>query len=146
MLKREISETIKREKLIVVIRGVGAEKILPLCEALYAGGVRLVECTFDMKRQESVAETAQKIKTLTTVFEGRMLVGAGTVLTVEEADAAYNAGANYLISPDTNENVIRYANEHDMVSIPGALTPTEIVTAYRAGADFVKVFPNDVYQ
>lgn len=144
MLKQEILETIKREKLIVIVRGVSTEKLFPLCEALYAGGVRLVECTFDMKGKETVAKTAKKIEDLGRAFEGRMLIGAGTVMTEEQSEAAYRAGAKYLISPHTDETIIAYANEHGMASIPGAMTPTEIVRAYRAGADFVKVFPNDI--
>jgi 2-dehydro-3-deoxyphosphogluconate aldolase/(4S)-4-hydroxy-2-oxoglutarate aldolase len=75
-------------------------------------------------------------------FEGRMLVGAGTVTTPELVEMAADAGAKYIISPDTNLDVIRRTLKYGLVSIPGAMTPTEIMAAHNAGADFVKLFPS----
>lgn len=143
MEKNQIIEAIKKEKLIVIVRGVEKEKLIPLCEALYLGGVRLVEITFDMKGTVTPAQTSECISMLTKAFDGRMLIGAGTVVTLEQAQAAYDGGAKYLISPNTDEKIIKFANEHSIASIPGAMTPTEIVAAYSFGADFVKVFPAD---
>ena len=143
MSKKTTIDTISAEKLIVIVRGVEKEKLIPLCEAMYDGGVRLVEITFDMKGSVTPEQTSENIRMLTDAFEGRMLIGAGTVVTVEQAKAAYRGGAKYLISPNTDERIIRFANENNIVSIPGALTPTEIVNAYNYGADFVKVFPSD---
>lgn len=143
MEKRKILEAIEEEKLIVIVRGVEKEKLIPLCEALYRGGVRLVEITFDMKGTVSPGETSECIAMLSEAFDGRMLIGAGTVVTLEQAKAAYDGGAKYLISPNTDERIIKFAVEHGIVSIPGAMTPTEIVNAYGFGADFVKVFPAD---
>ena len=76
-------------------------------------------------------------------FEGRLCIGAGTVMNVKQAKLAAKAGAKYLISPNFNKSVIRFANKNGIVSMPGAMTPTEIVDAYDTGADFVKVFPAD---
>ena len=145
MSKKTTIDTISAEKLIVIVRGVEKEKLIPLCEAMYDGGVRLVEITFDMKGAVTPEQTSENIRMLTDAFEGRMMIGAGTVVTVEQAKAAYRGGAKYLISPNTDERIIRFANENNIVSIPGAMTPTEIVNAYNYGADFVKVFPIDVY-
>ena len=76
-------------------------------------------------------------------FEGRMYIGAGTVLTPEQVELVAEAGGRFVISPDTNTGVIEKTKQLDLVSIPGALTPTEVQTAHRAGADFVKLFPVD---
>lgn len=143
MTKAEVVKKIKEEKLIVIVRGVAEEKLIPLCEALYAGGVRFVEVTFDMKGQVTPADTARYIASLSKAFEGRMVIGAGTVVTLEQAKAALVGGARYLISPNTDKEIIDFASAHNLVSIPGAMTPTEIVTAYNFGADFVKIFPSD---
>ena len=75
-------------------------------------------------------------------FEGRIRIGAGTVMTEKQVELAYNAGAEFIISPDCYENVIRKTRELGMVSIPGVFTPTEAANAYRFGADFAKLFPN----
>ena len=85
MEKNQIIETIKKEKLIVIVRGVEKEKLIPLCEALYLGGVRLVEITFDMREAVTPAQTSECISMLTKAFDGRMLIGAGTVVTLEQA-------------------------------------------------------------
>ena len=143
MTKAEVVKKIKEEKLIVIVRGVAEENLVPLCAALYAGGVRLVEVTFDMKEQVKPADTARYIATLSKAFDGRMVIGAGTVVTVEQAKAALAGGARYLISPNTDKEIIDFASAHNLVSIPGAMTPTEIVSAYNFGADFVKIFPSD---
>ena len=143
MTKAEVVKKIKEEKLIVIVRGVAEENLIPLCEALYAGGVRLVEVTFDMKEKVKPADTARYIAALSKAFDGRMVIGAGTVVTVEQAKAALAGGARYLISPNTDKEIIDFASAHNLVSIPGAMTPTEIVTAYNFGADFVKIFPSD---
>ncbi|MBR4012823.1 MAG: 2-dehydro-3-deoxyphosphogluconate aldolase, partial [Clostridia bacterium] len=82
------------------------------------------------------------IRTLTDAFEGRVLVGAGTVMSTEQVELAYKAGAKYIISPDSCREVIEGTVELGMVSIPGVFTPTEAANAHRWGADFVKLFPN----
>ncbi|WP_143442559.1 bifunctional 4-hydroxy-2-oxoglutarate aldolase/2-dehydro-3-deoxy-phosphogluconate aldolase, partial [Klebsiella pneumoniae] len=86
-------------------------------------------------------EIASGIEMLAEHFKGEMLVGAGTVLTERQVELTRKAGGKFIISPDTNPDIIKKTKEMGLVSIPGALTPSEIVTASRAGADFVKVFP-----
>ena len=134
-------EKILESKIITIVRGVTREKLIPLAEAMYDGGIRLIECTYDASGKVSDTETASNIELLAKHFDGKMTVGAGTVLTEKQVALTKEAGGKFIISPDTNPDVIRKTKELGLVSIPGALTPTEIVTAHRSGADFVKVFP-----
>ncbi|MDD6322722.1 MAG: bifunctional 4-hydroxy-2-oxoglutarate aldolase/2-dehydro-3-deoxy-phosphogluconate aldolase [Firmicutes bacterium] len=142
-MKNEITAKIKEEKIIAIIRHLGAKDAEALCEALYKGGIRLAEITFDPAGTIPAEETAKTISVLRDKFAGKMLIGAGTVLDMDYARIAIGAGAEFIISPNTDPDVIRYTKECGRVSIPGAMTPTEVVSAYRAGADFVKVFPSD---
>lgn len=142
-MKNEITAKIKEEKIIAVIRHLGVKDAEALCEALYKGGIRLAEITFDPAGTIPAEETAKTISVLREKFAGKMLIGAGTVLDMDYARIAIGAGAEFIISPNTDPDVIRYTKECGRVSIPGAMTPTEVVSAYRAGADFVKVFPSD---
>lgn len=135
------SEMIKNDKVIAIARKVPVESICALAQALMDGGLHCIEVTFDHSSEETVAATLEGIRKLTEAFGDKMAVGAGTVLYEEEVIAAYEAGAKYIISPDTNEAVIRKTKELGMLSIPGALSPTEIVYAYSLGADYVKLFP-----
>ena len=134
-------EKILKEKLIVIVRGVEREALIPLAEALYSGGVRLIECTYDAKGETEDEETADRIKMLCEHFGDRMEIGAGTVLTEKQVKLTRAAGGKFIISPDTNAAVIKRTKREGLISIPGALTPTEAVCAHRAGADFVKLFP-----
>lgn len=132
---------IYQEKLIAICRGVEEDKCLKVAEALYEGGFRLMELTFDQQHPESWTTTAEVIAALAELYKGRMDIGAGTVVSKELVDHAVGGGASFIVSPDVNTEVIRYSKELGLVSIPGAYTPTEIMTAYNAGADFVKLFP-----
>ena len=143
MKKQQVIEKIKQEKIVVIVRGVSEDKLLGLCQALYDGGVRLIEITFDAKGIVTDEQTAARIALLCREFDGKICIGAGTVMNVKQAKLAAKAGAKYLISPNFNRSVIKFANKNGIVSMPGAMTPTEIVDAYDAGADFVKVFPAD---
>ncbi len=134
-------EIINANKLIAIVRGLKGEALIQSAEALCRGGVRLLEVTFDQTLNIPHDETAESIRTLCHTFEGRMCIGAGTVMSAEQVSIAHDAGARYIISPDMNAEVIRKTKELDLVSIPGALTPTEIATAYSLGADYVKLFP-----
>lgn len=137
----EIIKTIEQEKLIVILRGIEKDKLIPLAEAMYKGGVRLLEVTYSANGKVSDEETAENIKALAEHFKGKMYIGAGTVIKESQVELTKNAGGQFIISPDTYESVIKKTKELDMVSMPGALTPSEIQTAHRAGADFVKLFP-----
>lgn len=140
MLKK-IKETILDKKIIVIVRGVESEKLIPLAEAMYDGGIRLLEITYSADGSVSDEDTAANIKALADHFGDRMYIGAGTVLTEKQVKLTKEAGGCFIISPDTNSDVIRKTKELDMVSMPGALTPTEIQEAHISGADFVKLFP-----
>lgn len=140
MLKK-IKETILDKKIIVIVRGVESEKLIPLAEAMYDGGIRLLEITYSADGSVSDEDTAANIKALADHFGDRMYIGAGTVLTEKQVKLTKEAGGCFIISPDTNSDVIRKTKELDMVSMPGALTPTEIQKAHISGADFVKLFP-----
>lgn len=141
MIRDNVIKEIEKNKLIAIIRGVPGEKLLPLAEALYAGGVRLLEVTYSANGSVSDGDTAASVAELVRDFEGRMLIGSGTVLTPEQVRLTKAAGGCFIISPNADREVITETVRLGMVSIPGALTPTEIVDAYKAGADFVKLFP-----
>lgn len=142
-MRNRIIDAVEREKLIVIVRGVERELLIPLAEAMYRGGVRLLEITYSADGKVSDLETADRIKMLSEHFEGRMFIGAGTVLNEKQVSLTAEAGGGFIISPDANEAVIKKTRELGLVSMPGALTPTEIQAAHRAGADFVKLFPVD---
>lgn len=140
MRKRIIQEVLDK-KIISIVRGVEPEKILKIAEALYEGGVTLIEVTFNQKDPDSWAQTAVAINAIHTAMGDKMFVGAGTVTSVELVEMAAKAGAGYIISPDTDLAVIRRTKELGLVSLPGAYTPTEAKLAHNSGADFVKLFP-----
>lgn len=140
-MRSKVIETIEKEKIIAIIRGVESEKLIPLAEAMYNGGISLLEITYSANGTVSDEETAENIKLLSDKFSGRMYIGAGTVLTEKQVELTHNVGGKFIISPDTCPNVIEYTRKMGLVSIPGALTPSEIQTAHKAGADFVKIFP-----
>ena len=140
-MRNEVLKRIEEEKIIVIIRGVEKENLIPLAQALYDGGIHLMEITYSANGAVSDEQTAENISILSKHFEGRMFIGAGTVITTKQVELTKEAGGKFIISPDTCEEVIRATREMEMVSIPGALTPTEIANAHRYGSDFVKVFP-----
>lgn len=140
-MKDIIIKSIEKEKIIVIVRGIESDKLIPLAEAMYDGGIRLLEITYSANGNISDEETAKNIEMLSKHFDGRMYIGAGTVITEKQVELTKKAGGKFIISPDTYENVIKKTCELDMVSMPGALTPSEIQAAHRYGADFVKMFP-----
>lgn len=140
-MRTEVISAVKKEKLIVIVRGIESDKLIPLAEAMYDGGIRLLEITYSADKSVSDEDTAKNIEMLSKHFEGRMYIGAGTVLTEKQVELTKKAGGKFIISPDTYPEVIKKTIELDMVSMPGALTPSEIQTAHRFGADFVKLFP-----
>ncbi len=125
--------------IIVVMRRVPFEKLGHITDALYEGGVRTVEVTFDNCGDE--LDTVKAIEYLKANYSDKMSIGAGTVLNTHQVELAYNAGAEYIISPNTNEAVVKRTKELNLVSIPGAFTASEICKAYELGADIVKLFP-----
>lgn len=140
-MQRDIINAIKERKIIAIVRGVEPKKLVPLAKALYDGGIRLMEITYSADGSVSDEETAAAVGALANEFDGRMYIGSGTVLTREQVKRTYDVGGRFIISPNTDAEVIKYTKELGMVSIPGALTPSEAEAANRAGADFVKLFP-----
>ena len=140
-MRNEVIEAVKREKLIVIVRGVERERLIPLAEAMYEGGIRLLEITFSQDGSTPDTETADRIRMLAEAMKGRMYIGAGTVTSPEQVDLVKEAGGLFIISPDTYDEVIKRTRELELVSMPGAFTPSEAMAAHRAGADFVKLFP-----
>ena len=140
-MREEVVKRIEQEKIIVIVRGVESEKLVPLAEAIYEGGIRLLEITYSADGRISDEETADNINRLSEHFGDRLYIGAGTVLTEKQVELAGKAGGKFILSPDTCPEVIKKTGELGMVSVPGALTPSEIQLAHKSGADFVKVFP-----
>lgn len=140
-MREEIIQRVLEHKIVVIVRNVYGEECVKLAKALYAGGIALIEVTFDQSRTDSWSDTSDTIARLHSELGKRMFIGAGTVTSIETLELARDAGARFIVSPDTNRDIIKATVASDMVSIPGALTPTEILRAHEAGADFVKVFP-----
>lgn len=140
-MRTQTINAIEREKVIAIVRGADPEQCLKIAHALYEGGIRLMEVTYNQKAPESFQDTANTIAALVKEFEGKMLIGAGTVVSTHLVELTAAAGGKFIISPDANPDVIRRTRELGLVSIPGGLTPTEIMAAHNAGADFVKLFP-----
>ncbi len=136
----QIVSKIEQKKIISICRKIYGEDILNLSKALYRGGVSFLEVTFDQADPDCEEKTAETIAMLIQRFP-EMEFGAGTVLSVKQVLAAHQAGAKFIISPNTDTDVIRKTKELGMVSIPGAMTPSEIMTALNVGADLVKLFP-----
>ena len=140
--REEVIAAIEKHRIIVIARGLGREELLNTAEAMYRGGIRLMEVTFNACGNPSDEETAANIAMLAEHFKGKMYIGAGTVLRPAQAELAAKAGAAYIISPDSRREVIERTRALGLVSLPGAFTPTECTTAWDLGADFIKIFPN----
>ena len=124
--------------IVAVIRASSGDLLADVAEALLAGGVDVMEITF------TVPAAVRVLETVTQRMGDRVLLGAGTVLDAETARAALLAGAQFIVSPNTNLEVIRLCRRYGKLVMPGALTPTEVVTAWEAGADIVKIFPSEI--
>lgn len=123
--------------IIAVVRSESGEQLAQVAEALAEGGVTGVEITF------TVPDALDVIRTVKKKLGDRVVLGAGTVLDPETARAAILAGSDFIVGPTLNFDVIRMAHRYDRAVMPGAFTPTEILAAWEAGADIVKVFPAD---
>jgi 2-dehydro-3-deoxyphosphogluconate aldolase / (4S)-4-hydroxy-2-oxoglutarate aldolase len=126
-------ENLKQSQLMVAVRTGNPEDAYHAAAACVEGGIRFVEITFSVPGADEVVRRL--------CADARVTVGAGTVLSVDEARKALKAGAAYLVSPGFDEEVVRFAKKEGVVSIPGAATPTEIYRAHRAGGDIIKLFP-----
>ncbi len=134
-------DLLREQRFIAILRHIPVKGIEQVADALYAGGIRIFEVTFDPSSPTTVEDTQAIIRAIRTRLGDGVSVGAGTVINTDFVRAAHEAGAEFIVSPCTKEDVIAKTKEHGMLSIPGAYTPTEILHAYEAGADIVKVFP-----
>lgn len=121
--------------VISIIRKIDDTKIYEVLDALYSGGIRAVEVTFD------TPNAAKLIEMIKNKYDHKMIIGAGTVLDTETARIAILSGADFILSPSLNVKVIEICSSYGKLAVPGVLTPTEIVAALGAGAQIVKVFP-----
>ncbi|MEX2113911.1 MAG: bifunctional 4-hydroxy-2-oxoglutarate aldolase/2-dehydro-3-deoxy-phosphogluconate aldolase [Pirellulales bacterium] len=129
---------LKQTGIVAVIRAERGELLADVAEALLAGGVDVMEVTFTVLKAHHVLEQ------VAARLGDKVLLGAGTVLDPETARIALLSGAEFIVSPTVNLDVIRLCRRYDKLVLPGALTPTEVLSAWEAGADIVKVFPSDV--
>ena len=137
---REILDT----KIIAIVRGLPEAQAVPLAGALLAGGISLIEVTFNQAAPESFSATANAIAAIREAYGDQMRVGAGTVMSPAQLRMACDAGAGFIISPGVDEAVIRETRALGLVSLPGCMTPTECAAAHGYGADFIKIFPAGV--
>ncbi len=140
-MSQSVLERILAGKIVAIVRGIPSSKIVGLATALEKGGVTCIEVTFDQSSEEKAKDTLAAISAIKAALGDRVCVGAGTVMTVAQVNQAVEAGAEYMISPNVDEDVIRETKRLGKVSIPGAMTATEAAFAHRCGADIVKMFP-----
>jgi len=143
-MREAIIQQILDKKLIAIVRGLPEQQAVPLAGALLAGGITLIEVTFNQAAPESFPCTARAIAAIREAYGDKMQVGAGTVMTVEQLHMARDAGAGFIISPGVDETVINQTRANGLVSLPGCMTATEAAAAHGYGADFIKVFPAGV--
>lgn len=124
--------------IVAIIRSTSSEQLVEVAKALYDGGIDVLEVTFTVPGVLGIISEVRK------ALGNKVLLGAGTVLDTETARAAILAGAEFIVSPAVNVDVIKLCNRYDKAIMPGAFTPTEVVTAWEAGADIIKVFPADI--
>lgn len=134
--KEQLMQAILEAGVIAVIRAPSAELLLPIAEALLAGGVSAIEVTM------STPKAIRGIEMLADRLGDRAVVGVGTVLDASTCRDAIAAGAEFVLSPNFDEEVVATTRRYGKISVPGAFTPTEILRAWTAGADIVKIFPS----
>ena len=135
MNRNDILRSILDIGVVPVVRTSSAETAVRSIEAVYRGGIRAAEITL------TVPGAIRALEKLADAFGDRLVLGAGTVLDPETARICMLAGAQFFVTPALNLKTIEMAKRYSKIIMPGALTPTEVVTAWEAGADFVKVFP-----
>lgn len=131
----QVYELIRKRRLIAIVRGLDRELLVGTCRAILAGGLDLMEITANTDGvMEMIAQARAEM-------DEAMLIGAGTVTTPELAEEAIGAGAQYIVAPDLNPEVIEHCLSREIAVIPGAMTPSEVLTAHRLGAKIIKLFP-----
>jgi len=135
MTSEQVKEKIIEVGIIPVVRAASAAQAIAAAQAVCAGGIPVVEITM------TVPGAVQVIAELVKTMGGDVLIGAGTVLNRESAQRCLDAGAQFLVSPGFNPGTVELAKDHGTIMLSGALTPTEVVDAWDAGSDLVKIFP-----
>lgn len=138
MRKTEMLGKVKELGLLAVIRGPSAELTVKMVEALIAGGVLGIEITYSTPNAEQV------VRTLSKMFGSRIVLGMGTLTKPEQTLSAKEAGANYLVSPVCEPVLVKSMVDSGLLTMAGALTPTEVLQAYNLGSDVVKIFPGSL--
>lgn len=131
----DVLDKVCKARLVAILRGVPRDKTELLAEALLEGGVTIFEITCN------TLGALVTIERLAKRFDGAACLGAGTVMDSETVRHAADAGARFILSPDVNVDVVRAAKQRGLLSVPGAMTATEVVAANNAGADIIKIFP-----
>ncbi len=134
-MSKEVQQRLEAAGIIPVLRARSAKEAMGAVEAMVAGGITVVEVTM------TVPGAIDVLRDLKRSYGDKLLLGSGTVTDGAECVATIEAGAEFVVSPSLHMDVVAETKARDKVSLPGALTPTEVITAWRAGADFVKVFP-----
>lgn len=135
MTKKDILQIIEKEKVVSIIRGLSFSQTKDTIECLINSGVKVLEITMNSEDAlEGISYSRER-------YKEQAIIGAGTVLDVEDARKAIEAGAQFILTPSYSEDVVNYCNEKNVCIIPGVLTPSEIVAAYRNGCEMVKIFP-----
>lgn len=129
-------KTLRETGIVAIVRGIQPELAKPLAEALLAGGVRMMEVTMNTDGACDIIRDLRR-----EYADGRMLIGAGTVTDLARLTAAMEAGAEFIVTPNIDDDVIRCCMAHDLLITPGGLTPTEITHAMAQGCKYVKLFP-----
>jgi len=138
MTSTQIVERVIQTGMVSILRAPSSEGLVDVAEALLAGGVDVIEVTF------TVPGAARVLEQVAGRLGGKIVLGAGSILDPETARIAMLAGAQFIVAPTVNLDVIRMCRRYDVPVMPGAMTPTEVLTAWQAGADVVKVFPSEV--
>jgi len=138
MTKASHLQRLLDEGIVAIIRAADPSRLVDVAQALVDGGVSVMEVTFTVPKAERVLERVAE------QLGDKVLLGAGTVLDTETARLAMAAGAQFIVTPVVNLDVIRFCRRYDKLVLPGALTPTEVLAAWEAGADIVKIFPSEV--
>lgn len=136
--------SIAAAKLFAIIRGIAPERTVPVAQALWRGGVRLLEVAIDHTAPAGVDDVVHAVSLVRQADLPELSVGAGTVLTVEQVGRVAEAGARFVVAPNVDPAVIAETVRRGMVALPGAMTATEIITARNAGAQAIKLFPAGV--
>jgi 2-dehydro-3-deoxyphosphogluconate aldolase/(4S)-4-hydroxy-2-oxoglutarate aldolase len=135
MSEYEVLKAIQETGVVAIARGTTIEQMNRIVDALYRGGVRIIEVAFNTPNASEI------IRNLTKLYSDKMIIGAGTVLDAPTARTAILSGAQFVLSPSLHSDVIQMSNKYNVLAVPGVFTPTEAVTAWELGARVIKVFP-----